>query len=247
MPPRPLWGVAEATIESTPGRRQSSPSKSVSVDSARNGRVGRSEEAGSDSDRPRERIVGQRDLKVSLPPGKRRYVRVCERVVAELEPSSMQLPHDVRVANHLAADDEEGGRDMKTLERGCDLRRPMRVGAVIEGQRDPLPDSDVPGLEAPGAPGENRPFTRQWPPAAGHGRRAASGGPRRQPLDREEDEERHEEQTEDDPAGNGPRSAHVSSSWAAVEAEVAAASSPGRAVQEAASRAASVRPGDRGS
>ena len=60
-----------------------------------------------------------------------------ERVVAELEPLTVEVANDIGVARDLAPDDEERGRDVKRAQRGRDLRGPPRIGPVVEGERNP--------------------------------------------------------------------------------------------------------------
>src|SRR5206468_7742682 len=113
-----------------------------------------------------------------------------------------------------------------------DPRSPARIGPVVEGKGNSPRGSDVSGLQSAGAPGEYRPIVRKRPASSRDGRCAAAGRPGGDALDSEQRQQRPEEQPEDDPAGNGPRrSAHVSPSWAAVEAGAVAVrpSSPGRA------------------
>ena len=48
----------------------------------------------------------------------------------------------------MAADDEERGRHVEAPQHGLDARRPLRVGAVVERQRD----APAGGLLAAGKP-----------------------------------------------------------------------------------------------
>ena len=48
--------------------------------------------------------------------------------------------HQPGMGLHVLADDEEGRGHMLVLEDVEDLRRPVRVGAVVEGQRHLLGD-----------------------------------------------------------------------------------------------------------
>jgi hypothetical protein len=64
-----------------------------------------------------------------------------ERVVAELEAVAAKALDDLRMADDLAADDEEGRRGMQAAQRGRDPRRPARVRAVVEREGDPLADA----------------------------------------------------------------------------------------------------------
>ena len=51
---------------------------------------------------------------------------------------SVKPADELGVADDLAADDEERGRDVQPPERRGDARCPARVGAVVEGERDSL-------------------------------------------------------------------------------------------------------------
>ena len=75
------------------------------------------------------------------------------------------------MADDLAADDEERRRRMQAAQRGRDPRRPARVRAVVERERDPLADLALAGRQPVTVPGEDRPERTR---AALHPRPAAS-------------------------------------------------------------------------
>ena len=101
--------------------------------------VGRANQAGTDADDSGDGILGQRDLERALPARDRRELDVRERVVAELEAFPVQGAQNVGVADGLAADDEEGGRDVEPPQRRRDARCPARIGPVVEAQRNAVP------------------------------------------------------------------------------------------------------------
>jgi hypothetical protein len=78
-----------------------------------------------------------------------------EAVVAQFEAVLVQSLDDLWVPYDLAPNDEEGGRRVKPSKRGSDLRSPAWVGAVVEGERNPLPRRYIPGLEAITIPSED--------------------------------------------------------------------------------------------
>jgi hypothetical protein len=59
-----------------------------------------------------------------------------EGVVADFVPSASTPLHQARIGFRIAADDEEGGRHMLGAQNVENLRRPFRIGTVVEGQRD---------------------------------------------------------------------------------------------------------------
>ena len=133
------------------------------VDGGRHRRVRRPDEPGTDSDGAGDRALRQRDLQRPLPVGDGREIRVRERVIPELEALTVQRADDVRVARHLAADDEERRRDSEAPERGRDPRRPARVGAVVEAERDLVAGGATVRDEPPAVPDQD---------GAGRGQRA---------------------------------------------------------------------------
>ena len=59
-------------------------------------------------------------------------------VVADFMALGHHPLHEAGIGLGIAADDEEGGRHMLGLEDVENLRRPFRIGAVVEGQRHVL-------------------------------------------------------------------------------------------------------------
>ena len=84
----------------------------------------------------RELLLGE--LPALLPRRLRGQVRVPERVVADLVALRHLPADDVGVAQRLAPEQEERGGHVLAGEDVEDLRRPRRVGAVVERQRDGL-------------------------------------------------------------------------------------------------------------
>jgi hypothetical protein len=170
--------------------------------SRRNRRVRRPEEAWADADRTGQSVVRQAELKPLLPAGKRGDIGVREGVVAELEAVAAKSTDHVRMADDLAADNEEGRRRVQAAQRTRDPRRPSRVGAVVEREGDPLADRALAGCQSVTAPRKERPLGRERPVTGGEGRRAAAGRPCRKPLRPEQDGQNEQQQAEDDPAGS---------------------------------------------
>ena len=65
-------------------------------------------------------------------------IGVSEGVIAHFMPLGQDALHQPRMRFHIRADDEEAGLNMLGLQNVEDLRRPVRIGSVIESQRQLL-------------------------------------------------------------------------------------------------------------
>ena len=90
---------------------------------------------------------GELELESSLPLGRAGEIHVREGVVAELVTVLDELANEAGLPRDLAADDEERGGDVRCTQHRRDLRRPARVGPVVERQRDASPGRRLLGDE----------------------------------------------------------------------------------------------------
>jgi hypothetical protein len=105
-------------------------------------------------------------------------LNVREAVQRRLVPALGELARQAGLRLDLLADEEEGGRRPRRLERVEHRRRRVAVGAVVEGQRDPV----LAALE-PFAPGQPPPaLDRVDELAIARHYVAASWGPPKAPL-----------------------------------------------------------------
>ncbi len=98
--------------------------------------VRRTEVEGLDAELGGEEALGKVELKVSLAFGDFADVGVSEGVVADLVTFTVDALHDADVLLGFFADHEEGALDVVLLEDVEDLRGPVGIGAVVEGERD---------------------------------------------------------------------------------------------------------------
>ena len=194
--------VRESYDVTAPGQMFVGPLLGI-VDSGRHRRVRRPHEPGTDCDGAGDRALRQRDLERPLPVGDRREIRVREGVVPELEALTVQRADDIRVARHLASDDEECRRDSQAPERGRDPRSPARVGAVVEAERNLVAGGATIRDEPLAVPDQDRAGGRQRAGSAANRSCAAPGRSGGEALDPEQDDKRQEEEAEEDPAGGG--------------------------------------------
>ena len=82
--------------------------------------------------------LGEVDLRATQPGPTSGHPGVREGVVADLVTVANSLAHEAGVAGGLAADYEESAGDVLAPQNGHDLGCPLRVRAVVKGQRDPL-------------------------------------------------------------------------------------------------------------
>ncbi len=106
---------------------------------------------------PHDRCLGQVELEPTLPPGSVRERDVSECVVAELVPIAHEQADEIRMTGRLAPDDEERRVNVLATEGRRDLRRPPRIGPVVEGQRDPASGRRLRGDELRTARTQDRP------------------------------------------------------------------------------------------
>src|ERR687892_2287015 len=85
-----------------------------------------------------------------------------ERVVADLVAVADEHADDIRVACGLAADDEERRRDTLPAEQSRDPGRPVRVGPVVERERNPPSRGRLVRREPPSARREERTFSPEY-------------------------------------------------------------------------------------
>ena len=123
-----LWGVAV--------RRQSGPADRVqapwAVDPVR-GAV----DARRGAERPFERLQPTSDVGLQLAWGHARLEPVVVCVKRNQMAPVCHLGRELWPAVHLLSDHEEGGLGAGTIERLQYRGRPLRVGAVVECERDP--------------------------------------------------------------------------------------------------------------
>jgi hypothetical protein len=105
-------------------------------DGIRGSRVRRPEQSRVVTGEPDDHRLRELELQIVLPPGPGGERRVCEGVIADLEPVAGELADDRGMARGLAADDEERGRNPLPLQHRRDPRCPAGVRTVIEGERD---------------------------------------------------------------------------------------------------------------
>ena len=109
-----------------------------------------------------DRRFGQVELEPPLPTGPVRERNMREGVIAELVPVADEQADEIGMAGRFAADDEERRRDVIAAQDRCDPRRPTRIGAVIEGQRDPATRGRLRRDEMRAARHEDRPAVHEW-------------------------------------------------------------------------------------
>ncbi len=97
-------------------------------------RVRQPQEMRLDPGRAGQRALGEAHLDAGPQARCRPEVGVGEGVGPDLVPGGELRPHELRVPGSLGAHDEEGGRDAVASEDFEDLRRPLRVWPVVEGQ-----------------------------------------------------------------------------------------------------------------
>jgi hypothetical protein len=125
-------------------------------------------------------------------------------VVAELEAVTVKLLDDTGITSDPLPDDEEGGRNVKPPQLVGDLRGPVGIRAVVEGERDLVVRGRLPG-DQPVTGGANdgaargdvqsRLRVRIGLPGGGSAARARQL--RGDPLGYEEQEEREQDQQQD--------------------------------------------------
>ncbi len=114
-----------------------------------------------------------------------------EGVVTDLEAVLVQLANDLRVAHDALADHEEGGRDTEPLQRLGDARGPLRVGAVVEAERDPPGRREGLAHQLPAIEPEHRLALVQHRRPGRRATRGAVAGPMRgQPVGKQQQEHR---------------------------------------------------------
>jgi len=97
-------------------------------------RVGEAQEVGADPGRPGQGALGEAQLDGG-PGGRHRpQVGVGEGVGPDLVAGGQFGPDEFGMSGRLRPHDEEGGRDAVAAQDVEDLRRPLRVGAVVEGE-----------------------------------------------------------------------------------------------------------------
>ena len=98
-------------------------------------RVGRPEIERLNAELGREEPLGQVQLQLELTVGNFADVRMREGVVADLMAFANVALQQVDVVLRLLADHHESGLHVVLLQHVENLRRPDRVGTVVEGQR----------------------------------------------------------------------------------------------------------------
>ena len=177
------------------------------IDLVRGGGVRRSDEARPNPRGARDRALGHRDLEIPEHSG-RGEIGMAEGVVADLEAIPVEVGDHTRVLDDVLPDGEEGRRHAQPPERVCDLRGPVGVGPVVEGEGDALSDPllawDQPAVGAGDPQGRVR-FQRPGP-VRGRGRRrsARAGAVHREALREQQRDQRADEQAEHEPVGGRP-------------------------------------------
>ena len=118
------------------------------------------EDARSAPGQCREQVVRPVDLEPGLPPRHHAEVGVRQAVVRQQMPFADDPADELRVLGAGPAGDEERGADVGAAQDVEQLRGPLRVRAVVEGQQDPVvgvgvavPLDDGAGATSPGAVG----------------------------------------------------------------------------------------------
>ena len=106
---------------------------------------------------PYDHRLGQVELEPPLPARAVRERNVREGVVTELVPVTHDQAYKIGMASRLTPDDKERRRDMLAAQDRRDLRRPPRIGPIIEGQRDPATRRRLGGNKTRTPRTENRP------------------------------------------------------------------------------------------
>jgi hypothetical protein len=173
----------------------------VSGNSVRGCRVRGPHEPRVASGDPDEDRLGQVELEAALPGGAVRKSDVREGVVAELVAVTGEPANEIGMTRSFAADEEERARDVLATQDRRDLRRPARVGAVVEGESDP-PARRRLGRDQPRtARAQDRPAVCERCGSAEHlvRLRARADGVGRETLEEHRDEDDQEAEREQAP------------------------------------------------
>ena len=100
--------------------------------------VGRTEVERLNAELAGEEALGELDFQIELAVGDFADVGMGVGVVADLVAFAHDALHQADILRGLGADEHEGALDVLLLEDVEDLRRPLGVGAVVEGERDSL-------------------------------------------------------------------------------------------------------------
>ena len=106
--------------------------------------------------------LGEVELEAALPTRAARECDMGEGVVAELETVAGEHADDVRMAGRFAPDEEERRRHVLTTQQGSNPRRPARIRAVVEGERNATARRRLRGDEVIRPSGQHRPAVCEW-------------------------------------------------------------------------------------